>query len=121
MILILILVSLLLICSFISAGTSIRDKEWGALAFSCFLAVMCGILLWADIDAMVHHNKQNVEYRFPADHYQMFEEVTVSYKTIYLNGIPVMTEDRDTTYIIVGEEPIIIEDNHYKRKALKDE
>lgn len=121
MIVILILVSLLLICSLISAGTSIRDKEWGALAFSCFLAAICGILLWADIDAMVHHNKQNVEYRFPGDHYQMFEEVTVSYKTIYLNGIPVMTESRDTTYILVGEEPIIIEDYHYQRKTLKDE
>ena len=118
MIVILILVSLLLIGSVISAGTAIRDKEWGGLPFSIFLAVMCGFILWCDVYAIVHDNKQNVEYRFPAGHYQMFEEVTVSHKTIYLNGIPVITEERDTTYILVGEEPMIIDDNHYERKTL---
>jgi hypothetical protein len=51
----------------------------------------------------------------------MFEEVTVSNKTTYINGVPVVSESRDTTYILVGEEPIIIEDYHYERKTLKDE
>lgn len=118
MIIMLILASLLLIACIICACISIKDGEWGGLVFSIFLGVMSGFILWCDIDAMVHDNKQNVEYRFPAEHYQMFEEVTVSYKTIYLNGIPIMTEERDTTYILVGEEPMVIDDNHYERKVL---
>lgn len=118
MIIILILVSLLLIGCIICACVSIKDGDWGGLAFSIFMGVMSGFIFGCDIDAMVHDNKQNVEYRFPAEHYQMFEEVTVSYKTIYLNGIPVMTVEKDTTYILVGEEPMVIDDNHYERKVL---
>ena len=118
MFVILIIASLFLIGLVICACVSIKNGDWGDFAFSVFLGVMSGFMLWCSIDAMVHDNKQNVEYRFPAEHYQMFEEVTVSYKTIYLNGIPVMTEERDTTYILVGEEPMIIDDNHYKRKTL---
>ena len=121
MIIILVLMSVILVGCIIFIGFAIKEKDWSALAFLILMSTISFFILISDINAMKRGNRENVEYRFPAEHYKMFEEVTVSNKTTYINGVPVVSESRDTVYVLVGEEPMVIDDNHYERKVLNDE
>ena len=119
MILALILLLLILVFGVISAAAAAKESNFGALIFSCVVAMMSFVALCADIYAIANDNGQEVEYRFPADHYRLFEEVTASVDTVYVNGIPTVSESRDTVYVLVGVEPIVVECHRYERNMLK--
>ena len=74
---------------------------------------------WVVIDANSKNNEALTEYRFPAAHYKLETMVTVKRCTVYVNGVETVGEERDTTYVLTGIEPIILENNHYDRKIVK--
>ena len=111
----------LLLCITCIIGTiiAIKDREFGAVVFTLFLTLSTGVIVAVVIDAMCKDNKQMIEYRFSAEHYKFQEEVSVSRKTIYINGVEAVEESRDTTYVLTGIEPIIIDNNNYERNVVK--
>ena len=119
------MIGTLVLCIFLTQvcliGTvcAFRDSEIVPGIFLFFMTVLNGFLVGVVIDSMCKGNEQLVEYRFPADHYKIETEVTVSHRTVYLNGEEVIAEDRDTTYVLTGAEPILIENPNYKRKVIE--
>lgn len=117
-----LIVSILLCCACLAGFiTAIKDKEFGSSIFLFFFTLVSGLLIAVIINAMCRHNEQIVEYRFSAEHYTLQEEVNVTRKTVYLNGVEAVEEQRDTTYILTGIEPIIIKDNNFERNVIYDE
>lgn len=116
---ILVLCILLTLLCLIGMVSAFRDSDIGPGIWLLVMAAICGLLSGVVIDSMCKGNEELVEYRFPADHYKFETEVTVSHRTVYLEGEEVIAEDRDTTYILTGIEPIVLHDNHYKRHVLK--
>ncbi len=95
---------------------SIRDEEWGSACFAFFLGVMSSILLFADIYAIRRGNIQTVEYYFPADHYTFEQIITETNETKYVGNDTLVVVKKDTTYKLVGQDPIIGGSNHFNRK-----
>lgn len=95
---------------------SIRDGEWGAAVFAFLLSLILSILLFADIDAIRRDNTQTVEYYFPADHYAFEQVITETSETKYIGNDTLVVVKRDTTYKLVGQDPIIGGDKHFNRK-----
>ena len=119
MIFALIIGLLLCISGLIGTIISIKDGEFGAAIFSFFFTFLAGVIVAVVIDAMCKDNKQMIEYRFSAEHYKFQEEVSISRKIIYINGVEAVEESRDTTYVLTGIEPIIIDNNNYERNVVK--
>ena len=120
MIFALIIGLLLCISCLIWTIIAIKDREFGPAIFMFFFTFVTGVLVAVVIDAMCKDNKQMIEYRFSAEHYKFQEEVSVSRKTIYINGVEAVEESRDTTYVLTGIEPIIIDNNNYERNVVNE-
>jgi hypothetical protein len=106
-------------CS-IGVVASIRDGEWGLACFLFFLGVISSILLYADIDAIRRDNIQTIEYYFPADHYTFEQIITETNETKYVGADTLVVVKRDTTYKLVGQDPIIGDSDHFKREYPDD-
>ena len=120
MIFALIISLLLCISCLIWTIIAIKDREFGPAIFMFFFTFVTGVLVAVVIDAICKDNKQMIEYRFSAEHYKFQEEVSVSRKTIYINGVEAVEESRDTTYVLTGIEPIIIDNNNYERNVVNE-
>ena len=112
----LVLFILFTIICFIGVIASIRDGEWGTAIFALILGLLSSILLFADIDAIRRDNTQTVEYYFPADHYTFEQVITETSETKYVGADTLVVVKRDTTYKLVGQDPIIGGSNHFDRK-----
>lgn len=110
---ILILTSLLIIATVIAFGLAIRDEEYGKCVIFFFALALEAVLFFADADAIKKDNKQVVEYHFPAAHYKIETVVT---KTSVMVNDSTSVEKNDTTFVITGVEPIVMEDNNYHRE-----
>lgn len=102
-------------CS-IGVVASIRDGNWGEAIFVFFLGVLLSILLFAVIDSIRKDNTQTVEYYFPADHYTFERIITETNETKYIGADTLVVVKRDTTYKLVGQDPIIGGKNHFNRE-----
>jgi hypothetical protein len=102
-------------CS-IGVVASIRDGNWGEAIFVFFLGVLSSILLFAVIDSIRKDNTQTIEYYFPADHYTFEQVITETSETKYVGTDTLVVVKRDTTYKLVGQDPIIGGSNHFDRK-----
>lgn len=98
---------------------AIKDHEIGATLWFGICVGLCLFTEWAILDAKSKNNEILMEYRFPADHYKLETVVTVNKRTVYMNGVETACEERDTTYVLTGIEPIILENNHYDRNVVK--
>lgn len=116
----LILFVFLIIFCFIGIIVSIRDGEWGAAIFTFLLSLFSFILLYAVIDAIKKDNTQTVEYYFPSDHYTLEQIITETNETKYVGADTLVVAKRDTTYKLVGQDPIIGGNNHFKREYPDD-
>lgn len=94
----------------------IRDGEWGSAIFTFFLGFLSSILLYAVIDAIKKDNTQTIEYYFPADHYTFEQIITETNETKYVGADTLVVVKRDTTYKLVGQDPIVGGNNHFDRK-----
>ena len=112
----LILFSFFIILCLIGVIVSIRDGEWGSAIFTFLLGLLSSIMLYAVIDAIKKDNTQTVEYYFPADHYTFEQIITETNETKYVGADTLVVVKRDTTYKLVGQDPIIGESNHFNRK-----
>jgi uncharacterized membrane protein len=110
-----LLVCFIILC-LIGVIVSIRDGEWGVTVFAFLLGLFLSILLFADIDAIRRDNTRTVEYYFPADHYTFEQIITETSETKYIGNDTLVVVKRDTTYKLVGQDPIIGGDNHFNRK-----
>ena len=97
-------------------GASIRDREYGVTVFCSLLGIMSLIMLIVGIETMNKGNTQTVEYYFPADHYTFEQVITETSETKYVGNDTVVVVKRDTTYKLVGQDPIIGGDKHFKRE-----
>ena len=95
---------------------SIRNGELGSAIFTFLLGFLSSILLYAVIDAIKRDNTQTVEYYFPADNYTFEQIITETNETKYVGSDTLVVVKRDTTYKLVGQDPIIGGDNHFDRK-----
>ena len=95
---------------------SIRDGEWAPAVFTFILGLSSSILLYAVIDTMSKGNTQTVEYYFPADHYAFEQIITETNETKYVGADTLIVVKRDTTYKLVGQDPIIGGNHHFNRK-----
>ncbi len=95
---------------------SIRDEEWGWASFTLFLGVISFLLLFTTIGAIRRDNTQTIEYYFPAEHYSFEQIITETSETKYIGTDTVVVVKRDTTYKLVGQDPIIGGDNHFSKK-----
>ena len=112
----LILLAFLTFFCLIGVIVSIRDGEWGTAIFALILGLLSSILLFADIDAIRRDNTQTVEYYFPADHYTFEQIITETNETKYVGADTLVVVKRDTTYKLVGQDPIIGGNHHFNRK-----
>ena len=112
----LILFSFFIILCLIGVIVSIRDGEWGSAIFAFLLSLFSSILLYAVIDAIKRDNTQTVEYYFPADNYTFEQIITETNETKYVGADTLVMVKRDTTYKLVGQDPIIGGSNHFDRK-----
>jgi len=112
----LILFICFIIFCLIGVIVSIRDGEWGSAVFTFILGLFSSILLYAVIDAIKKDNTQTVEYYFPADHYTFEQVITETSETKYVGADTLVSVKRDTTYKLVGQDPIIGGNNHFDRK-----
>lgn len=112
----LILFSFFIILCLIGVIVSIRDGEWGSAIFAFLLGLFSSILLYADIGVIKKDNTQTVEYYFPADHYTFEQVITETSETKYVGADTLVVVKRDTTYKLVGQDPIIGGNNHFDRK-----
>ena len=94
----------------------IRDEEWGLASFALFVGVISSLLLLTVIDAIRRDNTQTIEYYFPAEHYSFEQIITETSETKYIGTDTVVVVKRDTTYKLVGQDPIIGGDNHFSKK-----
>ena len=98
---------------------SIRDGEWGIAIFALILGLLSSIMLYAVIDTIHKDNTQTVEYYFPADHYVFEQIITETSETKYVGNDTLVVVKRDTTYKLVGQDPII-GTNHFNREYPDD-
>ena len=87
--------------------------------FLVLCSIVTGLLEWVLIDAATKGNQQVVEYSFPASHYTFDKKITVTYNAVVVNGVELIEEERDTTYVLTGFEPIVNEGPNYQRKVLQ--
>lgn len=99
---------------------SIRDGEWGAAVFAFILGFLSSVMLYAVIDAIKKENTQTVEYYFPADHYTFEQIITETNETKYVGTDTLVVVKRDTTYKLVGQDPIIGSSDYFKREYPDD-
>ena len=95
---------------------SIRDGEWGLASFALLLGALSSLLLFAVIDAIRRDNTQTIEYYFPADHYTFEQIITETNETKYVGADTLVVVKRDTTYKLVGQDPIIGTSEHLKKE-----
>ena len=112
----LILFAFFTIFCLIGCIVSLRDGEWGMAIFAFLLSLFSSILLCADIDAIKKDNTQTVEYYFPADHYTFEQVITETSETKYVGADTLVVVKRDTTYKLVGQDPIIGSSKYVKRE-----
>lgn len=113
MLFVLILTSMLIIVTVIAFGLAIRDEEYGRCVVFFFALAAEALLFFADVDAIKKDNKQVVEYHFPSAHYKIETVVT---KTSVMINDSTSLEKNDTTFVITGVEPIVMEGNNYYRE-----
>ena len=101
---------------FIGVVGSIRDGEWGVAIFAFLLGLLSSIMVCAVIDAIKKDNTQTVEYYFPAGHYTFEQIITETNETKYVGADTLVVVKRDTTYKLVGQDPIVGGNNHFDRK-----
>ena len=94
------------------------QREWAPVPFLLMFSVLWSILTCVICGVIADGNVETVEYSFPASHYDLREEVTI---TRTMDGNGVIKETTDTVYVITGEEPIMLNDKHYKTKSIKYE
>ena len=116
----LILLAFLIIFCLIGIIVSIRDGEWGGAVFAVLLSLLSTVLLLATIDAFKKDNTQTVEYYFPADHYTFERIITETNETKYVGADTLVVVKRDTTYKLVGQDPIIGGSDYFKREYPDD-
>ncbi len=112
----LILLAFLIILCLIGVIVSIHDGEWGGAVFAFILTFLSFVLLYGVIDTIKKDNIQTVEYYFPADHYTFEQIITETNETKYIGADTVVVVKRDTTYKLVGQDPIIGSSKHFKRE-----
>ena len=112
----LILLAFLAIFCLIGVIVSIRDGEWGMAVFTFLLSFLSSVLFCAVIDANNRDNTQTIEYYFPADHYTFERIITETNETKYVGADTLVVVKRDTTYKLVGQDPIIGGNHHFNRK-----
>jgi hypothetical protein len=95
---------------------TIRDGEWGLTSFVLLVGVLSSLLLFGTIDAIRRDNTQTIEYYFPAEHYNFEQVITETSETKYIGADTVVVVKRDTTYKLVGQDPIIGGNNHFSKK-----
>lgn len=95
---------------------TIRDREWGLTSIVLLLGAISSILLIAVIDAICRDNTQTIEYYFPADHYVFEQIITETNETKYVGNDTLVIAKRDTTYKLIGQDPIIGSSKHLKRE-----
>ena len=100
----------------LSIIVTIRDREWGLASFVLFVGVISSLLLFTVIDAIRRDNTQTTEYYFPAEHYDFEQVITETSETKYIGADTIVVVKRDTTYKLVGQDPIIGGNNHFNRK-----
>lgn len=116
---VLILMSVIFAGSFFGAIACFIKKNYPIGFFLILVSIVSGGFDWLLIDAAKKDNTQTVEYSFSADHYTFDKVVTVTYKEVYHNGVKMIEEQSDTTYVLTGTEPIFNEAPNYKRKVLE--
>ena len=99
---------------------SIRDGEWGVAIFAFILGLFSSVMLYSVIDAIKKDNTQTVEYYFPADHYTFEQIITETNETKYIGADILVVVKRDTTYKLVGQDPIIGSSDYFKREYPDD-
>lgn len=99
---------------------SIRDSEWGIAVFTFLLSFCSFIMVCAVIDVIKKDNTRTVEYYFPADHYTFEQIITETNETKYVGADTLVVVKRDTTYKLVGQDPIIGDSDHFKREYPDD-
>ena len=95
---------------------TIRDGEWGLASFVLLLGALSSLLLFAVIDAFRRDNTQTIEYYFPAEHYNFEQIITETNETKYIGADTVVVVKRDTTYKLVGQDPIIGASEYLKKE-----
>lgn len=105
-----------IVLSIIGFCVSIRDGEFGATIFCSLFFIMSLIMLIVGIDVMNKGNTQTVEYYFPADHYSFEQVITETSETKYVGNDTLVAVKRDTTYKLIGQDPIIGSSKHLKRE-----
>ncbi len=116
----LILLAFLIILCLIGVIVSIHDGEWGGAVFAFILTFLSFVLLYGVIDTIKKDNIQTVEYYFPADHYTFERIVTETNETKYVGADTLVVVKRDTTYKLVGQDPIIGGSDYFKREYPDD-
>ena len=104
------------ICCVFGTIIAIRSRDWGAVFLILFLVALWFIALFAIIKTGHKGNAQNVEYYFPADHYTFEQIITETNETKYVGNDTLVVTKRDTTYKLVGQDPIIGGNVHFLRK-----
>lgn len=112
----LILIVFITLFCLIGVIVSIRNEEWGLASFGLLLGVVSSILLFTVIDAIRRDNTQTVEYYFPAEHYNFEQVITEASETKYIGSDTLVVVKRDTTYKLVGQDPIIGGNYHFNRR-----
>ena len=96
---------------------TIRDNGFDLASLALlFIGVLSALLLFATIDAVRRDNTQTTEYYFPAKHYKFEQVITETSETKYIGADTLVVVKRDTTYKLVGQDPIIGGDYHFNRK-----
>ena len=99
---------------------SMHDDEWGIAVFTFILGLFSFIMVCAVIGVIKKDNTQTVEYYFPADHYTFEQIITETNETKYAGADTLVVVKRDTTYKLVGQDPIIGESRHLKKEYPDD-
>ena len=94
----------------------IRAGRLGEVLFCLLLSVLSFFLLSFTIEAIRRDNTQTVEYYFPADHYTFEQIITETNEAKYVGNDTLVVKKRDTTYKLVGQDPIVGGNNHFDRK-----
>ena len=108
--------TLLIIACIVGIVMAIADGEHGAVIICVCGLLLGGLITWSGIDACKEGNQENVELRFPSEHYTLSTEVTVTERVVIIDGESTIITTRDTTYVITGIEPIF-GCNNYERKV----
>ena len=112
----LVLLAFLTFFCLIGIIVSIHDGEWAGAVFAFLLSLLSFVLFLATIDALKKDNTQTVEYYFPADHYTFERIITETNEAKYVGADTLVVVKRDTTYKLVGQDPIIGGNYHFNRK-----